>query len=313
MTLLLLALGSAQTAHAAYYHPDQVAAASAVFVSSAEKMAPAFEAAQKELGVISIGLERLELGVTLLGSTVAEADRAHFEAARRRTAGEFLQTQQHVDVIQEGFGAIFSAALERALAAETEPLVECGVVAGIASLLGNKPKCEGEDANPRLAARLDADTELTAAVTELLGRPWPALTRPSAAMQVVPLTGAESWVDVSAIARRFIPDAIERHRDDLDRALAPLEGTLDEAATREAASRLRDDYERRMAADGQILSTALTGALERAARKGHISGGVGLCPNPPGLGGCGGEEVTADVLAVLAEDRRFAKATDMLK
>ena len=113
-TLPLLLAGSSLAQPVGYYHPDDVAARSKVFVAAAEQMAPAFDAAQQKLGGLGRGLQTLEVGDALLGTRVP-ADFADWSRAQRKAVTvQFLQVQRHVDLVQDDFGGVFGAALERA-------------------------------------------------------------------------------------------------------------------------------------------------------------------------------------------------------
>ena len=58
---------SAEAANAGYYHPDDVAGASALFNQSAEWAGDAFGHAQNDVSRLGSALSQLELGVGLLG------------------------------------------------------------------------------------------------------------------------------------------------------------------------------------------------------------------------------------------------------
>lgn len=305
-TLLPVLLASTALAQpVGHYHPDDVAARSKVFVAAAEKMGPAFEAAQQELGGLGRGLQTLEIGGALLGDRVP-AGFAEWSTAQRRTVtGQFLQVQRHVDLVQEDFGGVFGSALGRALEGQGE-LKECTKGSGVQALMRRPGAgCPGEDRNGALARALDADATLKGDVAEILDIPFPEMGVQQKAWKPVALTGTGRWVAADTLARRFASAALDREAAALEAALAPLEARIaegDKGAVAEAAA-ARSAYEAKLAAVGATLLDAATKALDKAG-----AGDVGICPNAPAFGGCTGEDATKALMGILAEDKRFQKA-----
>jgi hypothetical protein len=303
--LPLLLAGAALAQPVGHFHPDDVAARSKVFVGAAEKMGPAFEGAQQELGALGRGLQELEIGAAVLGARVPGGFADWSTAQRRTVTGQFLQVQRHVDLVQEDFGGVFGTALSRALDAEGGALKECTKGTGVQALMRRPGAgCPGEDRNGALARALDADTSLQGDVTEILDIPFPALGVDERAWAPVPLTGAARWVSAAGLANRFAGAALEREAAALEVQLAPLEARIaagDATAVAEAA-KARDGYEAALATAGTSLLDAATKALDKAG-----AGDVGVCPNAAAFGGCAGEDASKALLQTLAADKRFTK------
>lgn len=305
-TSIALLLGAAALAQpAGYFHPDDVAARSKVFVGAAEKMGPAFEGVQQSLGGLGRGLQELEVGGALLGDRVPSGFAAWSTEQRRTVTGQFLRVQKHVDLVQEDFGGVFGAALDRALEAEGGALQECTKGSGVQALMRRPGAgCTGTDRNGALARALDADPGLEQAVTEILDIPFPELGVEDRSWAPVALTGTARWVSAAALADRFAGAALAREAAALEDRLAPLEARIaggDASAVAEAAE-ARSAYEAALAGAGTTLLEAATKALDKAG-----AGDVGVCPNAASFGGCAGADASREVLRTLAEDKRFTK------
>jgi len=318
MYALLLGLGLGLEAHAApapgHYHPDQVAQKSAVFHQAAVALGPRFDEVQGALARLGRALEGLDLGVATLGPD-APPELLDYAASTRRTAtGQYMQVQRHVDLLQDDTARTFESALARAVEGIGSEylLEECGV-SGVAAMMGRGGDCKGADLNPRLAKALDADPKLKAAVNEIAEVPWPEVAVEGAPQAVVAVTGTARWVAVHALVEAFADPSLDRHTEDLEDALAPLEDGLasGDAEAIAAAEKHRAAYEAALAADGQVLRNAMQDSLEKAEKKGGPRE-VGLCANPGELGGCAGEDATREILAAMRADKRFLKATAAL-
>lgn len=309
--------GAAFAASQGYYHPDDVAAQSARFAEATSSVGPAWDKAQAAASRTGKALGDLELGVALLGDAAPQgfADRA--QATRKEVTGQFMRLQRHVDLLQDDYAQTFQAALDRALARQGQGLTQCAPPrGGMAARFGpggggaSAAACAGEDRNAALAKAIDADPELTRALAEIASVPWPTIEAPSRAEPVVPLTGDRDWIQAAPVARALIGDLIMTRQEALEDAMAPLEDGLeasDPAAIARAAE-MREAWERDLAADGAALRTALADALARAAKKTPELAAVGLCANPPALGGCAGVDRTELALPILHADPKLARA-----
>ena len=170
MLSLLLASNVAMAQDAAYYHPQQIAEQSQVFVTASETSAPKFQESQTIFARFSNGLEELEVGVLVTASRLDDSIKAHAEEMRREIMASYLQTSAHVELLQTDYMTVLLP-LERALATDlgTDNIVECGAT-GIAALTG-RSSCQETDLNGKLASIIDQDVELKTAIEEINGVP----------------------------------------------------------------------------------------------------------------------------------------------
>jgi hypothetical protein len=304
--LSLLVAGVATAAEPAHYHPDDVAKASARFAEVAGAMGPAFEERSGRLASLGASLGELEIGVALLGSAAPPEVTAWSDTARRQLVGEKVRLQKHVDLLQEDYGAVFGAAVERALPTVGKGLSvkECGAT-GVAAMMGRK-SCVGTDLNGPLAKAIDADATLAKELADIGAVEWPSFEVPTKRVPVVTLTGTERWVSGGALAQKLVGARLKAKRLALETALAGILPDDPTEADIAAAKAEKDAYLADLGRDGETLRAALAEALGRAEKKGGPAK-VGWCANPAALGGCAGEDVTAAVLAALAADKAFAR------
>lgn len=305
---MIALIAAALAAEPAYYHPDDVAKASTLFGKVAESIGPAFEERQGRISSYGDALAQLELGVALLGTSAPAELSAWSTGTRRKIVGETLRLQKHVDLLQEDYARVFGDALNRALpgASKGYEVTECGAT-GVYAMMG-KTQCKGTNLNPKLGAALDADVALQKELASIAGVEWPAFTAPSQAAPVVALTGTARWINGGAVAQELLGETIKARQATLESAIDALasdEGELGPAEI-EKARGLKQAYLDKLGADGEVLRTAISGALGRAAKKGGPAE-VGWCANPPSLGGCVGEDVTKSVVELLEADKRFGK------
>ncbi len=316
LTLLSTLLPPALAGTPAYYHPDDVAAQSAVFRDSADALAPAFDSAQTALASLGRDLESLEIGTALLGQRAPESLRAWTKEAQETVTVQYLTVQRHVDMIQDGYGTVFGDALQRALAAQSAfTAVECASGGGLSAMMrrGGSGSCEGEDLNARLAAAIDADARLRAELSGLTGADWPAIGLDGRTQPGVPVSGTGRDVNVAALADALIGNLLDRLLESFEDALAPLEEGIDagDESTLARAADLKAAYQARLGEDGAVFLAAVEAAIARAGKKADTSN-IALCANPAGLGGCGGEDATQVVYDLIREDRKLQKAVEKL-
>ena len=318
VTWLGFALSQAVASDVGHYHPDVVAQRSVTFGRAAAAAGPSFENAQNQLRIVGEEIAELEQGVLLLGADAPHETQIWSEGVRKEVTGRFLQIQRHVDLLQDDYSRVFGEALDRALASvgSSKDVRECKSSGGIQSIMrrGGVNTCDGEDLNAPLVAAIDADKRLIADIDEINGVPWPQLTVDGKPQPVAALTGKTRWVSSGAVVPVYASGSVKRRQDVLDRELAPLADLMSQgdSSAIERGRQLRFAYENEMALDGDILWTAAQLALEKAEKKGGALTEVGVCANPVSMGGCVGEDVTAQVLEILAADRKFLKTVAAL-
>lgn len=322
LALGLLALSGSLPASAgppSYYHPDTVAEQSRRFAESAEQAGAAFDRAQQEVGKLGRALEDLEAGMGLLGPDAPEALRLWTEETRKQGLGQFLVVQRFVDGIQTDYSAAFEAALDRAL-----PVVTRANPAGSGVAVckpsgprmgpggGGSRACEGEDISGALARAIDQDAGLARALEEIMNRPWPEVSLPSAPQGVVALTGTERWISGSALVDTFLRERVQLRTEVLEDGQAALEEAIDagDAEAIAKAKAMKDAYMKGLAEDGAVLRAATAEALARGARKSSAPDQIGVCANPSALGGCPGENVTSASLELLEADKKLVRTLE---
>ena len=309
--MLTFLISSALAAPPAHYDPDRVAAGSSTFRGFSEQAAPKFDALQSELSRTSQATAALDKGMLALGERSPTDQRARVTRIRRETAHGYLVAQAWVDTLQEDSATTFGAAMERALATQAGPfdLKECARPKGMAAMgpgrQGPGTACKGEDQSAAISAALDADTVLTAEVQDILSVPWPALSSAPVAQAVVALTGEAAHVQMGALLDALAPGEFESLGQALGAKQAPLQVALESnenvESNLQALQDLRAGYEKDVAALGARLLAAIEPTL---AKQG---GSIGICANPPVLGGCPGEDVSDTLLNELTENRKVQK------
>jgi hypothetical protein len=148
--------------------------------------------------------------------------------------------------------------------------------------MGRSTSCSGDDLNAAIAKVIDADPVLQKAVADLNGAAWPELAVAPAPQPVVPITGDANWMNLGAVAKALIPDALGAAKDSLE---ADLEGLREGLESRDpqalsAAQEKKDAYLGKLTASGTTLRALLDDAV-RGKKKGTPS--IGYCANPAGL------------------------------
>ncbi len=309
--MISLLISVALAAPPAHYDPDRVASGSTVFRGFSEQAAPKFDALQSELSRTSAATAALDKGMLALGERAPAEQRERVTRIRRETAHGFLVAQAWVDTLQEDSATTFGAAMDRGLAAQAAhfDLKECARPRGMAAMgpgrQGPGSSCEGEDVSATISLALDADVVLAAEVRDILSVPWPGLSSAPAPQSVVALTGTAAHVQMGALLDALAPGEFESLGKALGAQQAPLQAKLerdeDVEASLQALQDLRLGYEQ----DAGALGARLLAAIEPTLAK--QGGSIGICANPPVLGGCPGEDLTGSLLAELADNRKVQK------
>ena len=300
---------AAWAAPAGYYLPADVAEESELFKGASEEMAPRFQAASDRVAAAGVASEGLELGPALLGAA-APAGMAEWAADTRRSlVGQTLRMRRFLGKMQEDYSNVFLQAMKQALGVvgKDYALKQCGNTGVMAQFQQNN--CAGENVNAKIAAVIDQDAALKAALTEIRALAWPDLVIEKKQWALAPLTGAERSVDVVALAKALLGERLKARQAALEEQAALLEEGID-ARDPEAirkAGELKEAWRRGLSEDGAIWQGILKEALARLEKKGGPAA-VGLCGNPALTGGCAGEDVTAEVIALLKADKKYAKA-----
>ena len=320
--MIFLLLSTALANEPAYFHPDDIASQSQIFRGFAQDSGPRFPQLQADLNTSGSAVGDLDLSVMLLGTRAPSDLQEHRDQARRQLAHHYLVAQAHVDTFLSDSEQTFNTALERILTEmqSAYTLSECTASSGLAALGpgrmagGSAGDCEGEDINGKAAELLDADGVLSAEGASMLAIEWPettlpSLTTPAAALVEQSGGDPDQYVYVSALAEAFLGEQLEALTMDLERTLASMDSELqgsdeEKAAALPRAEEAHEHYETAVAGLGNILFEA----MERPLRRFLDDEVLGLCGNPSVLGGCPGEDKTAEIIDLLRENSRFRRA-----
>lgn len=296
----------AAAADPGFYHPDDIAKESQVFVAVADRTGPAFEQRQQTVNRASDAMAALEIGTLLLGDDAPAPVRAWTEDTRRQVTGQVLRLQRHVDLLQEDYAKVFLDALGRAktTVGKGYDLKECASRSMLA--MRNQASCVGANLNIPLAKAMDADPLLKSELDAIAAVEWPSVTLPTAPMPVVELSGTARWVEGAALARMAISPRLDAKAGALERTLDPILADGATPAALKKAEAARKVWEGEMGEEGKRFRAVVAEALGRLEKKGVVAD-VGWCANPPALGGCEGEDATAKVLSALTDDKKFQK------
>jgi hypothetical protein len=296
-----------------FYDEDSIAAASATF-RRANDMAETFREAAARTGAVAAALTEYQVALDLLGPDAPASDRAALASLEASFAREQEALQGFVDETVDAFDGTFRAAMERALVAHPGEELRCeGRIAAAPPLPGlpvrtrENPDCAGADLNAAIAAAMDADPELEAAVDALLARPWPGITVAAEAGEAVG-EGARA-IPVLPFARHTLGGLLGDVARAQEEALLPVEAALEGDPDPAELERLRvrvDAIEAEVAARLGGAFAGVRAAAERAAAREGAS--LAWCARPEYLGGCALPAAPAAEVASLARDKRVAKA-----
>jgi hypothetical protein len=310
MLALLLTSAFADELPPAHYHPDKIAAKSEIFAEFSRSLSPRFDTLQADLSRWSQPVEDLERAVLLMGDRAPEALQDYAEEQRRTLVHQYLTAQAHVTTVEDDSAATFGDAMGAALDqfVSDYALYECGESMSLVNLAGPggraKARCEGESLNEAIAAALDGDAALRAAVDEMIGLEWPQVALTPAEQAAVPLTGGDGYIQLAQLAEALDGQTLSSMAANLEDKLSPVESRIaagDEAALTEAEA-IRERYELAMAARGDQLLEAVARVLEKDRAL------VGICANPEALGGCAGEDRTRELVPELVGHKKIVKA-----
>ena len=300
---------------AGFYHPNDVAAASETFGSAQSELLGPLETRQKTARALSNALRSYREGLDALGAAPADQV-SRLEALEADYHRQFDGLQTFADQLVGDFDAAFTDALGRALAAHPgamECVAEVAVgprVPGMGGRTQKNPECQGDDLNAAVAAAIDADAELKAALPGIVGRPWPSL---GVTPQPLPTIGDGSrYVHLQELLTKGAGAAMRAIDRDDDDARMAIEAELEDGADAAELARLESTGNqisaataaKRAALAAPILAAA-TKVLDKAAKKGEATA---WCVQPAALGGCEGTDASTEVVQLLLSDKGVTKA-----
>ena len=294
----------------AHYSPLEITKQSERFAQSAEVSAPKMQLHQREMRQINKSLIELSLNAELLSLTDADHWAQVERAQIKRT---FYESNTFIDAMQIDYNHAYLESMNRAITPykATHSVVECSV-SRVAQMAGKSAQCVGQDLTPALVEYMDSDKILDAALKEIEARPWPALKAPQAQMAVIPITGSEFSISPSKITSALLTERLDEIKNDFEDAIAPIESAIDSGSTDaiEAAKAHRKAYETEMTKLGSQVSLAVQIALSKSSKKEKKWGNIGYCAQPIAFGGCGTQDVSAEVIALIQGNKKAMRALE---
>jgi hypothetical protein len=299
-----------------YYHPDDLAQQSTVY-ARAGASADAFAAHERTAEQLSAALHDYELSLDLLGDRAPAAERTRYDELEKSYNRQFAVLQSFTNTMVDDFDGAFMGALGRALKSHPDA-VECAAqiatgpaIPGIGGRTKPNPDCKGDDLNAALAKAMDADPQLTKDVDGILARAWPELALPAAPQ--APVGTGTRWASPSTLVRKGAPDALKAIDRTDDAARVDLEAAVESGVSpseREELVKRAQAITAATAASRAALGAPILAAADAALAKWTKKGepASAWCANPTILGGCTGEDATADLVERLLADKKVQGA-----
>ncbi|MCB9684494.1 MAG: hypothetical protein H6738_05200 [Alphaproteobacteria bacterium] len=311
--------GAARPGPVGFWHPDDLAPVSKRFVSSSERLQEPFGVREGEADRVAAALRQYREALDLLGSQAPAAERERLEKLQTAFQREHAVLQAFADRVIEDYDTAFVAAVQRAVEGVDGEVMECEArvmpastgprIPGMKPQSEPNPDCVGEDLNAKLAAVVDADPELAAAIEEILGRKWPVLT--VAAEPQAPIGSGERWLrvrDLMVAGAQGPLRAIDRADDE---ARLRFEAAIEDGATPEQLAALEPEAQKvtdETAAARAALAAPVLEAAAKAMSKWKGEAPAAWCANPEVLGGCTGTDASRELVGRLVDDKRVQKA-----
>lgn len=299
------------------YNADDIARKSVLFGEAGAVAGETFGARQTRAEAVARALDDYELALDLLGARAPDAERARYLALRKAYNREHAVLDAFAGAMMEDFDKEFTDAMGRALKAHAgakdceRELAETGGmrVPGMKGQTKPNPDCTGPDLTAEIAAAMDADPKLNAAVKEILALTWPDITVLAEPQPAV--GGGERTIAVVAVVEGSAALAqIERADEE---ARVGFQAKVEEGASKAELAALVTEAEavtaataaKRAAYAAPILAVA-DKTLAKWAKKGEPA--TAWCANPALLGGCSVPDAGDDVVERLRADKKVAKA-----
>lgn len=302
-----------------YYHPADVAQASATYARAAESAAGQYDGHAAAAERVAAALAQYEEALDLLGAAAPAGERDRLQELTLTFNREFAALQSFANYMVEDFDNVFVGAMERAVAgldaSQCEGQIPVGpAMPGIPQRYQANPECQGDDLNATIAGKMDADAELTKAIDEIVSIEWPAITQASDAQAVV--GSGDRYVHVGALLHASSADALRQILREDEDARLDFQAAIEMGADKEERRSLVSQAEavtaatagKRASLAGPVLEAA-DAALEKLAKKGEPA--TGWCANPSVLGGCSGTDGTGQLVPVLLDDKKVRKAAGL--
>jgi hypothetical protein len=296
-----------------FYHPNDVAMASAQYARATDASATAFENAQDTSMQFAHGVNAYEASLDLLGSRAPASERKRHQRLSAEFNDSFAAMSDFATVLADDYDRVFTEAMDRAVAANAPDAVLCeGSIASGPALPGIRPRfeanpdCEGTDHNPTVVAAMDADPTLISDLDELIGRAWPPFRLPTDKQEAI---GDGSWIEVWAFFRTAAPDALAQIQHADDEARLPLEAALENGADPSSLVSSAVSITGQTADARAALADATFQAAAKLSLQWAKSGeSFSWCANPRVLGGCDGNDGTKTLGKKLVDHPKVARS-----
>jgi hypothetical protein len=300
-----------------HWHPDDLAPRSTVFRSSSEKLQEPFGARSTSLEQLALALREYREGLDLLGASASAAERDRLDQLEKDFERQRVVLQTFADELVADYDEAFMAAVQRALTTHGGEIEECldkiadgPAIPGMTAREKKNPDCHGPDLNSSLATTVDSDPELTASLTEILARPWPAVALEHAPQ--APVGGTERWLLVRELFVAGTREELKAIDQEDDQARMRIEAAIEQGASVEALKKLEPEVQRieaeTAARRAALAGPVLTVANQRMAKKWVGEASTGWCAQPVLLGGCTGKDSSKELVSRLIDDPKVAKA-----
>ena len=305
--ILSTLMAFAEPSDKGYYNETEISKSSTLFAEAAKVSAPQFAQAESTIrehaGIIKV----METNIAILND---EELKAGFTQNQKYMLGYRMQVSKHASMLTEDYDKEFSAAMERAIEGlEFDGTLSVCEGQAIHAMMGTAPKCDGTSFSQSIAQTMDNDSELQSAIKSINAVPWPTTNIEQKSMNVVEITGKDGYINLQTFVEQMMGQRMQVHQQWLERQNdALIEGleTGDKEAYKKAEAN-RALYLERLSADGEQLFIALQKYAAKRGKKYPVVNSVGFCGNIKELGGCTGNDVTAEVLTILKSDRYWAK------
>jgi hypothetical protein len=289
-----------------------------VFASASERLQQAYGERERAIESLSAALRQYRTALDLLGDRAPAAERERLDALERDYQRQYAVAQAFADDLVGSFDAAFQAAVDEAVAGaggavECEATVSSGPrIPGMPAKRTANPACQGKDLNADLAAAVDADPALKAAIDEVVGRPWPEVALPPEPQTPIPAgpAAAERWLSVHDLMMAGAREALQAVELRDDEARDAIEAKLEQGAGTAELEALQPEARRIEAATAAAradVAAPVLAAAEAAMAKWKGEPPAGWCANPVALGGCTGADASRDLVGRLVDDKKVAK------
>jgi hypothetical protein len=313
-------------AELAHYVPADVAAGAHTFVDALAMLDRTYGDKRIAADLTVEALDSYERALQVVGDRITQADIERYVTLRQQNSHVAFEFSRSFPTRHGAIDAAFGAAVMRAVKAESAKYAGIHECNGPPETLWNQARttrpasgCEGVDISAALAADADADAALQSEMSGVLLLNWNAGELPAEPQPI----NTPRWISLDALMDAAAHDALaalidrekaaeaEMHAEARDQAsvlAGELFGTTDVQAKLDAIRNPNDKIKAKSVADRAAIAKPILDAVDAtlAAWQRHGEPATGLCLNPPQLGGCVGEDATAELVPRLLKEKKVA-------